>query len=277
MSIPLIFFFFLILIILGIWLAPTLIYFRRQKVKNRAFSSQWITILQNNLPIYKNLSPSRQRKLRGYMQVFLAEKQFIGCQGLNITDEIKLTIAANACLLLFNGRESYFSQLDSILVYPNVYKVTTTEAINDYIVREKQDIRLGESWGKGRQIVLSWKNIEQDILHWHDGRNVILHEFAHQLDQENGRSKGVPILDNKVDYNKWQEIFNEEYKRLKTQVMRGKKTVIDAYGATHPAEFFAVVTETFFEKPHQLQKKHSQLYNILKDYYCFDPAQFINS
>ena len=136
------------------------------------------------------------------------------------------------------------------------------------------EARLGESWIRD-QVVLSWEQIKQDTSHWNDGHNVVLHEFAHQLDSEDGKTNGVPILPKNSDYLLWAKVMTKEYQQLCRETQQGVKTVIDAYGATNPAEFFAVVTETFFEKPHQLLDKHPELYRLLQSYYQLNPVEWI--
>jgi MtfA peptidase len=265
-----------VFIIAWIWLLPLLIKLRHRKLKNKPFPLRWIAILEENLPIYPSLTRDLKKRLHGHIHVFLAQKQFVGCNGLQITEEIKLTIAAQACLLLLNEKGNYYSKLKSILVYPNAYITKTNRLIDRYLVEEKQEIRIGESWYKDR-IVLSWEHIKRDTKNWRDGHNVILHEFAHQLDAEDGSMNGVPLRDRKSDYITWALVFEKEYKQLLDQVERGLKTVIDKYGATNPAEFFAVATETFFEKPKQLQQKHPELYEELKHYYQLEPQEWLKN
>ncbi|MEH2221643.1 zinc-dependent peptidase [Nostoc sp.] len=261
------------LILIGILVNPVLVKRRRTRLKHRPFPPLWNAIIENNLPIYLCLSPDKIRRLQGHIQVFLAEKQFIGCRGLQVTEEIKLTLAAVACLLLLNERGQYFPRLRSILVYPNAYFVQETNSVGKYVVEERRVARLGESWTND-QVVVSWEQVKQDINNWRDGRNVVLHEFAHQLDQEDGKAEGVPILQNNSDYAIWAKVMTEEYQQLCNDVLQGAKTVMDSYGATNPAEFFAVATETFFEKPHQLLSKHPALYEQLQRYYQLDPVQW---
>ncbi|WP_414577573.1 zinc-dependent peptidase [Anabaena sp. CCY 9402-a] len=262
------------LIITVIFLSPVLRKKRRSRMQKRMFPALWNAIAENNLPIYLRLSPAERRRLQGHMQVFLAEKEFIGCGGLQVTEEMKLTIAAVACLLLLNERGEYFPKLRSILIYPGTYFVNQTVAIDNYIVEERRDARLGESWTKD-QLILSWQQVQGDIHNWRDGHNVVLHEFAHQLDQEDGKAEGVPILSGQLDYGIWSRVMTAEYQQLCHDVQQGVETVIDSYGATNPAEFFAVSTETFFEKPQQLLQLHPALYELLKKYYQLDPMQWI--
>ncbi len=254
-----------------IWGSPLLRKVWHSNLKREPFPLHWVRIIEKHLPIYQSLSEPMKRQLHGHIQVFLAEKQFIGCRGLLICDEIKLTIAANACLLLFNERGEYFPKLCSILVYPSAYRVKQTKLKGDYVIEEQTIGRLGESW-RADQVVLSWEQILVDATHWQDGHNLILHEFAHQLDTEDGTVNGVPILEASSSYHRWSQVFSQEYKRLCQDAQRGHPTVMDKYGATNPAEFFAVATETFFEKPLLLKKKHHRLYGELKRYYNLDPV-----
>ncbi len=261
------------LIVTGILISPVLTKRRRNRLKQRPFPLLWDSTIENNLSIYPRLSPIERRRLQGHVQVFLAEKQFIGCQGLQVTEEMKLTIAAVACLLLLNERGEYFPKLRSILIYPSTYFVHETIATGNYVVEERRVARLGESWVND-QVVVSWEQVQQDTRNWRDGHNVVLHEFAHQLDQEDGKAEGVPILPRKSDYHNWSQVMTKEYQQLCHHVQQGIKTVMDSYGATNPAEFFAVATETFFEKPHQLLNHHPALYELLQRYYQLDPVQW---
>ena len=262
------------LIITAILVNPLLIKKRRNHLKTRPFPSLWNAIIENNLPIYPRLSLAERRRLQGHIQVFLAEKQFIGCGGLEVTEEMKVVVAAVACLLLLNERGQYFPKLRSILVYPSTYFVNETTFMGNYIVEEGRVARLGESWTND-QVVLSWEQVKQDTYNWRDGHNVVLHEFAHQLDQEDGKAEGVPILHRNSDYPIWAYVMTEEYQQLCNDVQRGVRTVMDSYGATNPAEFFAVATETFFEKPYPLLKKHPALYEQLQRYYQLEPVQWV--
>lgn len=262
------------LIITGILVNPVFIKQRRNRLKHRPFPPHWNTIIENNLPIYLCLLPAERRRLQGHIQVFLTEKQFIGCRGLQVTEEIKLTIAAVACMLLLNEQGEYFPKLRSILIYPSTYFVNQITATESYIIEERREARLGESWVND-QLVLSWEQVKQDTCNWRDGHNVVLHEFAHQLDQADGKADGVPILSRKLEYTIWAQVMIKEYQQLCNNVQQSVMTVMDSYGATNTAEFFAVATETFFEKPHQLLTNHPALYELLQRYYQLDPVQWV--
>jgi len=261
-------------IAVGILTYPFWVKLRRDRLIAKPFPKHWLDIVESNVAIYRYLSVEQQQQLQGYIQIFLKEKQFIGCLGLQVTEEMKVTIAAIACLLLFSYRKTYFPNLRSILIYPHAYIVNETVITDLYVVEERRVARLGESWTKD-QLILSWEQVSQDLLNWQDGHNVILHEFAHQLDQEDGQAEGVPILSRKLDYSVWAKVMTAEYLQLCDQVERNQRTVMDSYGATNPAEFFAVATETFFEKSKQLNQKHQPLYELLKRHYRIDPLQWL--
>lgn len=254
------------LIVLGILGYPKLRKWQRDRLKQRPFPPLWQGTIAQHIPIVAQLSIAEQHRLRGHIQVFLAEKQFIGCGGLQVTQEMKVIIAAIACLLLLNEPGHYFPKLRSILVYPDAYWVNETVNVGHGIVENRKVARLGESWSVD-QVILSWAQVEYDLKHWSDGKNVVLHEFAHQLDQVDGRAEGVPILPNKTDYNTWATVMTEAYQQLCADASTGKRTVLDSYGTLNPAEFFAVATETFFEKPQPLKLHHLALYNLLRSFY----------
>ncbi|MGL5034766.1 MAG: zinc-dependent peptidase [Microcystaceae cyanobacterium] len=262
------------LIIGYIWGHPILLYIKHYRIKQRTFPLDWEGILVERLPLYSQLSFSLKKRLQSSIQVFLAEKQFIGCNGLKITDEMRLAIAAQACLLAINLPENYYPKLVMILVYPDIFKIQRVAAIADYIVEDQDVIASGESWGKEGQVIFSWQTIQEDLERGQDGHNVIFHEFAHQLDQAEGIANGVPHLKTQNDYGQWASIFTAEYQQLLSQIEQGLPTVIDPYGATNPVEFFAVVTETFFEKASLLQREHPSLYQLLKNYYQLDPLHW---
>jgi len=244
---------------------------KRKKLVGKAFGEEWVKIIKANVPLYNRLPDSLKEELHGLIHIFLAEKSFKGCGGLGITDEIRVTIAAQASMLLLNRKTSYFRKLRTILVYPHTY-VARTVSSNGVIEIEGRSVRLGESWQNG-PVVLAWDSVTGGTRNIADGRNVVLHEFSHQLDQEDGAADGAPILEHRSSYVTWARVLGEEYEALRKKGRR--KTVISKYGATNPAEFFAVATESFFEKPKQMKKRHPELYDELKDYYKLDPLEWL--
>ena len=253
---------------------------KRRKLCALPFPSAWRRTLLENFPLFDCLPAEDRRELEGHIQVFLAEKTFVGCGGLSLTDEIKVTIAAQACLLLLHRQTDYYPGLRSVVVYPTAYSVPTTHYSDHGVVTETLDSRLGESWQEGA-VVLAWDSAAHGATDLGDGQNVVLHEFAHQLDQEDGRADGAPILTTNFfrggagKYFAWARVLGAEFERLQREVSRGSTTLMDAYGAKDPAEFFAVATECFFEKPEDMSRKHPRLYEQLKGFYRQDPALWV--
>jgi Mlc titration factor MtfA (ptsG expression regulator) len=243
---------------------------RRQRLRDRPFPPEWLAILERNVPYYGLLTPEEQLELQGDIQVFLGEKRFEGC-GLEITDEIRVTIAAQACILLLHRQTEDYPKMRSIMVYPHHYFANAKRALPDGTVLEGPHARLGESWYRG-PVVLSWDDVRQGAADVHDGHNVVFHEFAHQLDSESGANEGAPALPRKSMYLAWARVLGQEYEHLHERLEHHRRTFIDAYGATNPAEFFAVITEAFFEQPIQLKRKHPELYEQLRLFYQQDPA-----
>ena len=216
------------------------------------------------------LSPEDGAELEGHIQVFLAEKKFEGCAGLEITDEMRVTIAAQACLLLLHRETDYFPDLDVILVDPHTYVAKTSSLLGGGVALADEQARLGQS-ALG-VVVLAWDAVRGGATGMRDGHNVTLHEFAHQLDQEDGAADGAPVLGKRTMYTAWAHVLGDEFAHLVDDVDKHRKSDIDEYAATNPAEFFAVVTEMFFEKSVQLKGRHPQLYDQLALFFHQDPA-----
>lgn len=247
---------------------------RRPELREQPFPAEWLEIVNRNFPLYQRLPPDDQKELLGDVQVFLAEKRFEGCDGLEITDEIRVTIAVQACMLLLHRETDFYDDLRSILVYPSAFVSSVKDHSTHGIVTEGRTVRLGEAWREG-YVVLSWDDVRQGAADFHDGSNVVFHEFAHQLDQEDGDANGAPELEQRSMYIAWARVLGATYEQLQKDSRRGRKDVIDSYGATNPAEFFAVATETFFEKPHKLKMMHPELYDELMLFYQQDPESYV--
>ena len=245
---------------------------RRKKLMSAAFPPEWREIIARNVPLFRLIPEPLRRELEGDISVFLAEKDFEGCGGLDITDEIRVTVAAQACILLLNRKAGYYPGLSTILVYPSAY-VAAEGFRADGTFSNEESVRAGESWDAGT-VVLAWDHVQGDSLDVHDGHNVVLHEFAHQLDQQSGVADGRPILGQNTSYVTWGRVMSAEYERLQRRVARHKRSALDDYGATNPAEFFAVATETFFEKPRLLRESEPELYEELGQYYRLDPVEW---
>lgn len=235
------------------------------------FPDAWDEILERNLPLVARLDEADRAELRRRIQGFLAEKSFEGLGGLELTDEIRVTIAGQACLLLLHHGDACYPRLRSVLVYPTTYEAPSQTMSPDGVVTEGRQRRLGEAWTMGT-VVLAWDSVRGGAADPKDGQNVVLHEFAHQLDMEDRSADGAPILGRRGLYAAWARVLGAEYESLQEAIRKRQRTVMDRYGATNPAEFFAVATETFFEKPRQLKAKHPELYEQLREFYKQDPA-----
>src|SRR5258706_1103631 len=244
---------------------------RRNRLRAQTFPPAWQAILRQNVSYYDRLTRPEREQLHGDIQVFIAEKNFEGCGGLEITEEIRVTIAAYACILLLNRPHDYYPRLQSILVYPDAYPAAVVRITPENIAVEGHEMRAGESWRTGA-VVLSWNHVLRRPAAVTEGRNVALHEFAHQLDQENGYTDGAPVLSTTSQYATWARVLGSEFETLSKQTAADQPTLIDKYGATEPAEFFEVVTEYFFEKSLQLKQRHPELYEELRRFYRQDPA-----
>ena len=247
---------------------------RRVRIRGLPFPEQWQDILEKNIAYYHHLNADDQAELKNHIKIFLDEKEFESIDGLEITDEIKVTIAAQACILLLHRETDYYPTLHTILVYPHPFYSQIKHRLEGGIIEEGEQGRLGESWYRG-PVILSWDDVLRSAHDHNDGHNVVFHEFAHQLDSESGANEGAPLLPKGSMYITWARVLSEEYKDLLDHLKHHHKSDIDAYGATNPAEFFAVVTEYFFEKPIQLQRLHPELYEQFKKFYMLDTAEMM--
>ena len=240
---------------------------QRNSVRDARFPDTWRAMLSRNVRLYRKLPESLRHQLHGHIHAFLHSKSFYGCAGFEITDEVRLIVAAQACMLLLNRETDYFPGFTSILIYPDSYVARAVEH-DGPIAGVTEDVRAGESWHRG-PVVLSWQDVLRGARQTGNAFNVVIHEFAHKLDEENTDSAGVPLLEDPSLYQAWAEVFNGEYEAMRAS--RADSGVLDEYGADSPAEFFAVATETFFERPHALDREHGGLYRALMSYYKVDP------
>ena len=258
----------------GLGLALGLPRWRLKRALARPMPAAWTALLQRNIPIYAHMSGELQHQLGKLVQQFIYQKKFVGCAGLEIDDEMRVTIAGQACLLLLNRPTRVYPDLDTVLVYPSAFLVPRKQVDAAGVVTEERQDLLGESWGDGR-VILSWDHVRRGAADWTDGQNVVLHEFAHQLDSESGSNNGAPYLGSDTDYRSWSEVLSRDFAALRTDAMYRQESVMDHYGATNEAEFFAVATETFFEKPWQLAERHPELFRELFKFYKVDPRAWL--
>jgi len=244
---------------------------KRRRLLSTPFPAEWEAWLPTHCRHYGQLSVTDQQRLRNDVRILIAEKHWEGCNGLVITPEIQVTIAAHAALMSLGFPELPFERLMSILVYPDTFVAKRMTRMTDGAYLESNEPRLGEAWYQG-PVILVWREIREQCIEAPNGRNVVIHEFAHLLDMEDHDVNGVPAIADSEEYNTWLEVTAAEFERLQRQTRIGRRTVIDSYGATSRAEFFAVASETFFEDPARLQAELPRLYEVLQAYYRQNPA-----
>ncbi|MEE4639453.1 MAG: M90 family metallopeptidase [Wenzhouxiangella sp.] len=244
----------------------------RRRAARMPLSDAQRRILNENIPLYRRLPDDLKKRLDRHVQTFLFDKRFFGLQGLEIDDEIRLTVAGTACMLLLGRDDLAFAGFTTILIYPTAF--VSEQRVQDGLLEQVgRPARLGESWKRG-PLVLAWDSARHGAGDIKDGHNVILHEFAHKLDEVDGAMDGTPILKQKSQYVSWARLMQPAFDELQRNAARQVQTVMDHYGATNPAEFFAVLVETFYEKPRQLNKHHPELYAEMRRCLGVNPIEW---
>ncbi len=243
---------------------------RRKKLRATPFPSEWQAYLERNLSHYRYLSPAEQTMLRDRTRIFVTEKNWEGCNGLTVTDEMKVTIAAHASLMTLGLAGDPFQGLLSILIYPAGYRAPEERWHGAWSIRGESNM-LGTSWYRG-PVILSWEEIQDDAWHPGNGSNLVWHEFAHQIDMLDRSTNGTPPLETHAARRQWHDVMTAEFEQLRRDAQAGRQTLLDTYGAESEAEFFAVATECFFDVPVELRELHPRLYELLAGYYRQDPA-----
>lgn len=263
---------FLILVSIAAALAFFWPRWKQRRVLEQPFKPQWLAIVNEAVPHFPRMDANEQKQLLDLIRLFLSEKQFHGCNGQVIDDTVRVTIAAQACQLLLNRATAVFPGTRHILVYPDAFIREGEFEDEAGVVSTLSEDLLGESWQEGK-VILSWDDVLYGLEDPADGENVVLHEFAHQLDSENGSQDGAPPLKHN-DPAQWKTVMTAAFESLNESAVLDEETLLDPYGATDPAEFFAVATETFFECADELALDHPALFNELKKFYCVDPRQW---
>ncbi len=246
---------------------------RRKKLNGAPFPALWEDIIRRNVAHYCMLENGDRSHLRALIQVFIAEKNWVGAGGLELTDEIQVTISAQACLLLLGLSHNYYQNVESIIVYPSTVVPPRRKPgffENAATPVEFEQPIIGQAFMRG-PVIIVWDAALSGGRHPESGRNVVYHEFAHKMDMLDGAADGTPPLRDRAECRDWIETCSREYLRLKHESLKGKKSFLNAYGATNEAEFFAVATEQFFDQPWLMVKHAPDLYRVLKEYYCQDP------
>jgi hypothetical protein len=251
----------------------------RDEVRKRPFPPEWDSFVRANVAHYSMLDDAERTELCATMQVFLEEKHWEGCGSLDLTDEIRVTIAAQACLLQLGLPHDYYRNVESILVYPSTvvppkYQPGVFERVGSPVDDAPTPI-LGQSFAQG-PVILVWDAVLHDARHPEQGHNLVYHEFAHKLDLLDGTADGTPLFDDRDQFAEWVAVCSREFLRLRGLAEKGHKTFLDSYGAKNEAEFFAVATEEFFDRPIALHEHAPDLYGVLSAYYRQDPAGRVN-
>lgn len=247
---------------------------RRRRILETPFPAEWEATIAGNVLLDRRLDPELRAKLRRLTQVFVHEKNWEGCADLELTDEMRVTIAAQACLLIAGRDDLDYDHVQSILVYPDAYLAQTAHHAQSGVVIEHGEPRLGEAWWRG-PVIVSWNGALAGGRRQQPGRNLVFHEFAHQLDMLNGQFvDGTPPLLSTAAVQQWVQVMEPAYQRLVRDCRGGRRALIDCYGATNRGEFFAVLTEAFFDQPVLLQQRHAAVYAALRDFYQLDPLEW---
>jgi Mlc titration factor MtfA (ptsG expression regulator) len=246
---------------------------RRAALRQQAFPKAWRKVLQQHWPMYRALPADLQQELRRQIQRFIAEVKFVGCDGITVTDAMRVLIAAQACLLTLKLPVNDYPGLRQILVYPDAFGVAITTPDQTGVVHSNKEWREGESWQQG-QVILSWRHTLAGAAVADDGRNLVVHEFAHQLDQQTGSVNGFPPLPSIPLQRDWSLYMQQAFDELQRDVTLGAPLWIDRYAATNPAEFFAVLTELFFEMPHYVAERQPRLYHLMQQFFQLDPQSW---
>lgn len=252
---------------------PIYQFFRRKWIIRKPFPREWQKILEKDVQLYSRLPEKYRDLLRDRIKVFLDEKLFEGCYGLQLTDRHRIVIAAYACLLILEEPSDFYRDLQAILVYPDDYVAPVHEEDEAGVITSGTEARKGGSWDSG-SIILSWSDIEESVYDEGDPQNLILHEFAHQLDQHYGLTAGISEEGEVYRENEWNQVLADGYRDLRNKVKLRQKTFLDPYGAELPAEFFSVATEVFFENPTGLKREYPALYSALAGFYGLDPGEW---
>lgn len=252
---------------------PLFQYFKRRWLLRQPFPDRWQRVLDSSVPVYRRLPQNYRDTLKQRMQIFLSEKRFEECGGLMLTEKMKVVIAAHACVLILEETADYYSDLQSILVYPDDYVAPVNEMDEGGIITEGMEHRKGEYWNMGN-IVLSWADIDRKLYDNPDGHNLVYHEFSHFLDDRYGLTSGVDGTGRPLRDDEWTHTLAKAYRRLQQKAYENRSSALDLYGAESPPELFSVATEAFIEKPDALHREMPDLYNMLRSFYKLDPLRW---
>jgi Mlc titration factor MtfA (ptsG expression regulator)/RimJ/RimL family protein N-acetyltransferase len=239
----------------------------RRELLAEPFSEEWKTWLSANMAHYRMLGDAERARLHDDTRVLIAEKTWEGCDGLKVTELMKLTVAAQAALLLLGLDHDYFSRVLSVVLFPTAFELPAESW------EERGSFALGRAVNYGT-VFLSWETVLAEAREPSIGHNLVIHEFAHQLDFLDGYTNGVPVLRSRDQTRRWQRVMHGTFQRLRRDLQMGRKTLLGSYAATNPTEFFSVASEKFFCLPAQLQESHPELFEVLAEYYQVAPLRW---
>jgi len=243
---------------------------RRARLLETPFPPEWAATLERSVKAYALLDAAQQRHLQDLVHVFIAEKHWEGCGGLELTDEMRVTIAGSACLMILGRDHDLFNEVESILVYPSTVMLPVQPRgffDGRAVVNDGPTAILGVAHGGG-PVVLAWDSVQIGAANAKDGRNLVIHEIAHKIDFLDGAADGTPPLDSSAQRREWNRVCSEAFLAHKS----GDEHVLREYAQTNEAEFFAVASEMFFERPKQLARELPELYGVLRGFYNLDLA-----
>ncbi len=243
---------------------------RRARLLEMPFPGEWIAILERHVKAYALLEEPQQQRLRDLVQVFIAEKHWEGCGGLELTDTMRVTIAGSACLMILGRDHDLLREVEAILVYPSTVMLPQRRPgffDGRPVVDDGPTAVHGVAHGAG-PVVLAWDAVLSGATNARDGRNLVIHEMAHKIDFLDGEADGAPPIDSAAARREWARVCSEAY----AAHVAGDEHVLRDYGTTNEAEFFAVASETFFEQPSRLARELPALYRVLRDFYGLDLA-----
>ncbi|MBV7259208.1 zinc-dependent peptidase [Erythrobacter crassostreae] len=264
-----------LVLIIPLTITAWFLYRRRAKHQKRAallatpLTPEQRAVVERLVPLVRRLPDDLRKSLEGKINLFLDQVTFRGQNGVEVSEAMRLSIAAQACLLIVNS-PVWYDTLRNVLIYPSAF-LTHRDNHDGYIVNQNRNVTLGESWARG-PVILSWDHALHGGLDAEDGHNVVIHEFAHQLDGLSGQTNGIPILRKGQAYAGWERVMLDSYHDHVESVEVGSDTLIDPYGATNHEEFFAEAIVTFFEKPKKLKREKPALYRELAKLLALDPA-----
>lgn len=244
---------------------------RRRRILAEPVPAAWLEVMARHFDLHVALVEPQRARLLDDLRLFIAEKDWEGCGGLELTDEMRVTIAAHACRMVLGLDIDYLSLVQTILVYPAGYQAREEVPMGGSMVMQRDSDRLGEAHKRG-PVVLSWDDVLEAARNPGRGENLVYHEFAHKLDMLNGEADGIPPLDDPRLVERWLKIMPAELNRLRREVAAGRETLLDPYGAENEAEFFAVASECFFDLAQDMRVEHPRLYALFTEFYRQDPA-----